>query len=418
MFDFLRKLWGKGRERAKPARERVAFHELEHWFEEKSAAIVEQLQGKLEEVRTRLKQEKANAFDKLKALQNAELQPPYTDNERAKHFMHGNRKEFSRQMTLFLNAIELPERSEALDEFFINFHKHAKQFTEGTVHAQQIIVELFSKEVVEIREALKAIGKVLSDLEQSVSKTKISEIKNIKPQILVFQKLAVRKKELEHNKQESAQKLAEILKQTTLAAKAIEELENSEGYQSHQNEISQLQSKIKHHEDGMLQTFSILQTPMKKYARMREVHKEFVEEYLANPIQALVKDSEFEILKVLQGVRKALERKQIELKEHKQSRTMQELSEITKERLSAFVKEHAQLKKQAAEGVKRFQDSKEIRTLHERKQEVVMLENARTAEQQRLAQREKELRKIDLDKDQNELVQSIAAVTQREIVLF
>ena len=100
--------------------EEVSVANLEEWFSSKAAAVFASAAEKIKESNQQIAITIGETKEKIKALEAAELRNPNIP-ERAKHFMQGNRENYIKQISMFLDNIQLVEDAGAISDFISKF---------------------------------------------------------------------------------------------------------------------------------------------------------------------------------------------------------------------------------------------------------------------------------------------------------
>src|SRR3989338_7940128 len=102
MLKFIRNLLSK----KEIAEEKISLDELDSWLDIKAKPIFDDLNIRINETIEKINNEKKEASENLKTLENAKLQNPKIP-ERVKRIMQGNREGFIKKVSLFFKNIDL-----------------------------------------------------------------------------------------------------------------------------------------------------------------------------------------------------------------------------------------------------------------------------------------------------------------------
>jgi len=102
-------------------------------------------------------------------------------------------------------------------------------------------------------------------------------------------------------------------------------------------------------QDKILQSFSILERPLRKYSHIAFEHEEITLDYLKDIIKTLADDKELKILEVLKNLEKMLNEGQIEIDERKKEKSLDEIKKLNKEFFQQFMKKYFSFKSEIRE---------------------------------------------------------------------
>ena len=93
-------------------------------------------------------------------------------------------------------------------------------------------------------------------------------------------------------------------------------------------------------ENQILQSFSVLERPLRKYSHVAFEHEEIVLDYMKQPIETLVNDKNLMILEVLKNLEKTLEEDKLQVDEKKKEKSIEEIKKLSREFIEQFVKKY------------------------------------------------------------------------------
>ncbi|MEM4243041.1 MAG: hypothetical protein QXM31_04030, partial [Candidatus Woesearchaeota archaeon] len=305
MFGFLKKLFGTGAQPVAEAPVIVKLADFESWLSSSSAPAKEKLLQQASASKEKISQVCSQIREKTNALQAAQLMNPNIP-DRVKDFMTGNREEYSRRVLQYLDKITIPEESTALQSFFEQHAKDAGEFTKGILRPFQILQEFFSNETKEITSMTADIEREIEALKAAHSQANIEAYAALlaDAQALVARQtqlagLQKQKDDLEKQKQDAENAIK------ALNAEEERLLKDAEREKLRQA-ISDLQARLKSHEQKIRDVFNNFEPALRKFHRMATRNVRLVGHYLRDPVGSLIEDLHLDILDVVADIDRLL----------------------------------------------------------------------------------------------------------------
>ena len=417
MFRFLKALFGKTAEPGQqtPATATVALHELEGWLRQARAPAQKQLVEQLAASRTRIDQTAMLVREKTQALQAAQLLNPNIP-ERAKDFMQGNREEYSRRVLQYLDTLILPSAAEGLSPFFDQHQRDTQEFTRGILRPFQILQEFFAHESKEITALLAQIEQEIVTVQTTHRQAKLDAHDGLTAEI---QALTVRKQQRHGLEQERAG----LEQQRIDAAQSLRGLNAEEERLLKDTsrlallaKLNETQQRVRNHEQKIRDGFIQFEPALRKFYRMATRHVKLVERYLRDPVGTLIEDLHLDLLEVIADIQRLLQFDRLQLGEKKEY-VLDALTLLTKEHLGTWMREYGQLTKAGKDAQRAVDDCDASKTLARIQR--LREETRRTSQltEQRLAQVNKDLEKIDLGELKAKLEARIKDVTGTTVTI-
>lgn len=320
----------------------VWVNELSEWYEQQLTPKKQRLKQKIKQTKQKVIQTTQETRQKINELEKAELMNPNIP-ERAKHFLTGNREAYIKKINSFLDAMALPEEIEELDGFFQDFNIQIQNLAQGIARPVQILNEFLSNETRAVSIPLGKIEKNIEGLKETIKNLKTDQEQETKQKIQELQNKIMQEKELK-------EELNSTIKETNLLKRENEQLMQETDLLKKDKELNQAkekqkqtQEKINQMQKELLESFSIIETALKKYEHITFKHKEITTKYLESPIEALMNDLHLDVMHMLADLKTSAESEKLEMKPRKTKKTIEEIKKLTKERLGCFLTEYGQL---------------------------------------------------------------------------
>ncbi|MBN1644548.1 hypothetical protein JW851_00710 [Candidatus Woesearchaeota archaeon] len=312
------------------------------WYDKQIQPKKNQLKEKIHKAKQKIIKNIQETKQKIEILQTTELMNPNIP-ERAKHFLQGNREAYIKKINSFLDNLILPEEAEDLPGFFQEFNKQIQFLAKGIARPVQILNEFLSNETRAVSLPLGNIEKEIQKLKDMLRQLKLDEIEKTKEKISNAQNQISKKKELTEELNAIIITINKIQKENEQLTKEIELLQRDKELIHAKKNKNHVKEKINQMQKDLIESFSVLETALKKYEHITFKHKEIIRTYLQSPIAALMKDLHLELVPMLLDLKTSLEAGKLEMKAKKTKKTLEEINNLTKERLGRFLTEYGQL---------------------------------------------------------------------------
>ncbi|MBI3035024.1 hypothetical protein HYY71_01760 [Candidatus Woesearchaeota archaeon] len=346
MLNFLKKIFQNEEQELKKARE-ISLQNLEEWLNEQAKPLAEELRQQTEEILMRVNEELQRARFNVEVLENAKLQNPNIP-FKAKQYMEGNRKAYARAINSFLGHMEINNRDYFyLLDFSKEFDSLINDLNKGTLRSYTILQEFFANETNKIAQNLKNFDTLFSELKKVLKNERMESINNAMGKIQslkarIKQKINV---DVDFKGAEAGTKLAIEEKNSIMAE--IEKFNKS----GEHNDFLRLNEEKKgkanafyNDESRILQSFSLLDRPLRKYSHIAFEHEEIVLDYLKQPIETLANDKSLAILEILKSLGKMLQENKLQIDDRKREKSLEEIKKLNKEFFEQFLKKYFSFK--------------------------------------------------------------------------
>src|SRR3989338_7933686 len=345
-FRHIKKIFKNEEQEEKRAIE-ININSLEEWLDEKSKPLMEDVTHKTDEILMRVNEELQRARFNVEALENAKLQNPNIP-FKAKQYMEGNRKAYARSLNSFLGHMEINNKDyHYLLEFCRQFDELANDLSRGTLRSYTILQEFFAHETKKIAQNLKSFDTLFKELDSALKNEKVVAVTKTKEKTEAL-KSKIRQKinlDLDFKTVEVALKLASDEKEAIMADIADFSKSGEHANFANLNEEKKAKEKSFYEsQSGILQSFSVLERPLRKYSHIAFEHEEAVLDYLKSPIDAMVSDKEMMIVKILGNLEAMLKENRLQVDERKKEKSIEEIKKINSGFIGSFVKKYFSFK--------------------------------------------------------------------------
>jgi len=408
MFNFLKKFFTK----KEIETIKLELKELKSFFDEKHKGVEKELNSKIDEIRGKIAEEITKTRNNLEVLKKAELR-----NEniplKAKQFMEGNREAYIRIVNNLVDSINIEDDFASILKFCDDFNERLAHFTKSTTKAYQVLQEFFANESREIALNIKGLDSSIKKLKQAIKDKNLDRIKYIQDEISSIDNKKIKKHETKKNLEDQEKKkehhltlkkeLEESHKKTKSSKEHDELLTLNEMRKKALNELNELKSRVFH-------DFSVINSALKKYARITVKDPIMLKKYLETPVLTLINDAELKILEFLDGAKKSILNEEIELKDKKKSKTLDNIDKLNKEFLTAFKHNYKKIEQKIKSFEEKIQKNTSKETLEEIEKKVDEVNIILEKLERNISYLKEEIEKIDFEKIKRKLEKEIKEV--------
>jgi len=343
MMDFLRKIFQKEEEQQPKNVLNLQLAELEAWLNERSKPLMEEAMQHAKDILMKVDEELQRTRFNLEVLENASLQNPNIP-FKAKQYMEGNRKAYIKAITSFLGRMEVNNRDYYyLLEFCKEFEKLIENLNTGTLRSYMILQEFFANESGKIAKNLKNFDLLFKELKMDLSNEKLISVNKLieKAQLLNTKARQSLNLKIDVKNAGAGLEVSEREKNSLLAE--IERFSKSGEHENFLKLSEEKKSKMAsfyNDEDQIIQYFSVLERPLRKYSHTVFEHEELVLGYLKDPINALSNDKELKIAEALKNLEVMLNENKIQIDEKKKEKSFEAIKKMDKEFLKVFLERY------------------------------------------------------------------------------
>ncbi|MBU1112150.1 MAG: hypothetical protein ABIG93_00280 [archaeon] len=395
----------------------IKFNEIENWLNSWSEKNVEHTTIKLAKIKKDLTEEKIKLKENLDLLADATLKNPNIP-EKAKHFMEGNRENYLLRSKIISQKTNLPEDFNEILEFCRSFDKDLDDFGKGTARSYQVMQEFFANESRAIASQIAKFDRLVKEAEQVVNSSGTETVSELRSKIQKIVSLNKQKEELGDKVKLKKDQLSESKNNLEKLRKEIKNKQEDVAYQKIielRKEKETLSEKIKSMEDQLSLSFSVIGTALKKYERL-SLDANLVNNYLENPVKSLLADSEFKVIELFDKMKNSIEKGDIDLKDKKKVKSLQEISKFTKDYLESYVLQYNKLKQNKEKLKSEIDNAKIVGEVKELKDELNQLEKDIEVTENELESTVKKLDAIDIEDLKKDFQNKFREVTGNKVV--
>jgi hypothetical protein len=270
------------------------------------------------------------------ALEQAELRNPNIP-ERAKHFMQGNREQFLKLTNRFIENLFVPKEAADFSQIGVLFY----QYAQNTARPAAILSEFIGDEVSGVRKSISDIEKRIHDIKKT--QVEIEAFQKIQDILARIENVKKERESLEKQRVDFEQQLQQLRVVYGNLRKEKEDFINKPEYLKVKEDLVSAAKERQEAEQAITTLFLPLSDAIKKYAH--DAKHEKIASYADNPLETLMKDYSFSIVKHVQAIREAITNGKIALKPEKTQKALESLIHLTKEELGPMLHRYARAKK-------------------------------------------------------------------------
>jgi len=413
MFKFLKSLFISEKE---PEIEEVELSKLNNWFEDKVAKI-----GFNEQAINyfaRIKEIKEQLPELIKDLNNAEVSKDNKNvEERVKNIVSGHRDNYSREIERFEENLTLlkKEKLESLSEYqeVIDYtkdlDKNIELLAKKTAKSYQAAQHLFFDPVEKLFKKTAELNTVVKEFEETIKIVHIEKFFAIKELIKDLTHNITKQKDLSKEVEERKEKENEIkasLKKRKEEKEKLKESQEYKDYQKVEDEVGEIEKRIKDNDNNVFSYFSKLNKPLRKYERVALDNK-VIQAYVNDGLKSFWQDSELEIKQSLQGLKKALQENTIQFEDKQKNNFL----ELIKKSESGYLEELKELgeklKAEREELLKKVEDAEIVLKIEETNKNINSENEKLISLQRKVEELKSKLEKIDLEKTKQEIIEKV-----------
>ena len=410
MLGFLKRLFGGTTEAPEaPKTATVTLYELEGWLKRAQAPTRTRFVEQLAATKSQIGEKSSIVREKLESLQSAQLMNPDIP-DRAKDFMIGNREEYTRRVIKYLDKLNIPDDAESLSSFLSEHQNDAEEFTKGIMRPFQILQEFFALETKEITGILAQMEQDFISLHTLQKESKVTSDESVNDDIRLFMARQQQLKDLETDRAELEKQIKEAVQ--AIKSMNVEEerlLKDPARVEAIQN-VGEAQARVRAHEQKIRDLFSKFEPGLRKFHRMAVRHVKITEQYLRDPVAALIQDLHLEIIEVIEDIKRLVQFQRLPVGD-KKAQVLDAIQYMNKEYLGNWMREYGQLAKIEKEAQQMLEQGQAAQTLS--KIEKLRTETRRNTQlnEQKYLKAKKDLERINLEELKAKLEQKTSEIS-------
>lgn len=395
--------------------------ELPDWVKTRAKENLSSIEAELKEQFKKISSKSKQITENLDKLEKAELQNPKMIT-RAKQIMAGNRESYIMKVEHFLEEIEIPEELslESVKEFLENYDEAIKSLTKSSVKNYYMVSEFFGNEIGAVARNIKEIDNQIKMVNVFLSERNDNLLK-INETLDLVSNIKGNEKRIGEIKQEIAEfeqqqnSIDADLEKTKLKISKIKSKKSFTDYNKQlENEVFK-RGQLKKLESELNLDFSVLDRALRKYSKIT-LKQGVVDGYLENPINMLLKDGELEILITLTKMKSAIENSELELKDKKKTKSLNQIDKLSREYLSSFKENHKKFSEELIQIKDLIKSNSANLEIKEMEYKVEYLDTRADNLLKKKQKAELDLEKLDLNKLISTIKDNIKEVFDVEIV--
>ena len=342
MLEFIKKIF-KSEEPETKQVTGIELQNLEEWVKEKAKPTTEEIKIRTDEILMKIDEELQRTRFNVEVLENAKLQNPNIP-FRAKQYMEGNRKSYIKSVGSFAGNLEINNRDYFyLVNFCREFEIMLNDLHNGTLRSYSILQEFFANETSKIAQNIKNFDNFFKELNSVLKDDRMVAIDNVIEKISGLEAKAKQKinLDIELKDAEASVMLAKNEKDSLMAD--IMKFDRGEEHNEFLKLNEERKGKTKsfyEDENRIIQSFSVLERPLRKYSHVAFEHEEIVLDYLKDPVGTLVNDKGMKILEILKNLEKLLNENKVQIDDRKKEKALEEAKKFSKEFIEQFMKKY------------------------------------------------------------------------------
>jgi hypothetical protein len=410
MFKFLKSLFAS--EKVLEI-EKVDLEKLESWFEEKVSNIGFNEQAKsylkkIEEIKTQIPSLVEN-------LKNAEVSKDNKNvEERIKNIVKGHKDNYAREIERFWEDLEIlsKEHFKNLQEYkeVITFNKNVDkkigELAKRTAKGYQAAQHLFFDPVEKLFKKMGELNTLIKEFEKKIKNFGIEEelsliyelIHQLNQDISKKESFTLQIKEKEKEKNDSNKNLEEKEKEL----QTLKESKEYSQYKEIENQIGEVDKKVKYNENNIFSYFSKLNKPLRKYERVA-LDNQIIQAYINDGIKSFWQDPELKIKEALQGLKKALTENTIQFEDKQKNNFLELIGKSETNYLDELMALGNKLKEERKELIKQTEAYEIVVKIDESNKKINSEKERINSLEQELSTLKSKLEKINLEKIEKEI---------------
>lgn len=422
MLKFLKKIFSN----PEPERKEVKMTELAGWLNDFAAK--QDYNSYFQNYFKQISEIKTGLNDKVKILKTQQISEKDKKQveARVQNIVTGHKESYAREIERFSENLFLPEKEsfstiedyQTAQEYNKNIDKEIEELAKRTAKSYQATQHLFFDQVEPVFKQMGELNLLVKNFDKNNLIQKIASLTEIRNIIEKLNEEDQRKSYLIEeikNKENNIKQTNKVLEELKQKLFQLKESKEHTFFQKQTEQKEELNNKRNALENDIFSFFSKLQKPLKKYERIA-LDDKLIKSYLTDSIAAFYNDKELEILEILQGLKKAIDK--LEFGE-KQKGKFIELIEISEkgylQGISGKVKEIKEQEEKFDEEIKKTTIIGRIENIE---REIGIFSNKIDLKEKELNELRSKLEKTDIEKIKEEFCGKVKDVFNVEMTLL
>lgn len=424
MFQFIKKFFEKEEVEVALLRETIPFAEIEEWLQKHTNKDAKSIWDTAKPLLEKIEESAFTARANLTKLEHAELRNKSITG-RELEIMKGNRSSYLKRTEQFLTTLaSFYDKEEmtykALKQLAEKYQEELKNYHDTTLKPYAVLQYFFANESYTVAKNIKEIDEEMKKLEVILKKQSVESLENVQEQIQTLKK---KKQEEEHlqkeknNSQEELERLRGLQKQAEEKKKKAEESDRYQKYLQEKEQLQQQEKKQKQQKEQLQHSFSVIEKALRKYAKEEPTQEECIQEYCEKPEAAIEKDSDLNIIFILEQVKQKVETNALEIKEDKKEKILLELGNLSKSFFETWRREYKKIQeeKKAKESI--LQADVALQQYKEAEYMVQTYQEKANTEEKHVGYLQEQIARLNLPFERDQLGKNISQVMKREIII-
>lgn len=313
--------------------ERVPAIELKEWLEYYSAKKLKSINKGINDASLKFNTQLQTAKELLGELENSELMNKEIT-PREIHLMQGNRESYIKKLNLFLDENNFPDKDfQVITEFCQNFHGHMDVLNSGTHRSYYILKNFFDKEMVAIAQCLKTCEDLVLRAEEILESSEVGHINALNKKTYELNEAIIKSDALKKQLSDHQEKMREVSDKRTQVKDKMESMGTSSEYKDFNDNIQEKEHNLKNRAkiaDELSLIFSEIRTAAISFQKSEGV-SQILEDYLDRPVDAIIKDDNYDILHKLSEIRAKIKDKTLEVNDKKKNKILAAIDKVDRE---------------------------------------------------------------------------------------
>ncbi|MEK6822982.1 MAG: hypothetical protein AABY13_04065 [Nanoarchaeota archaeon] len=319
MLEFLRRLF---RTPPEPVTATLTRDELRGWLDAERRRRQDAIAAALNDWLPEWKRAVRGSQDAIDTLTNAELSNQKVP-EKHKQFMEGNRREFLRRVSTFIETLEPPSGADEIPSFIEHWNKESAVLVKGIGRPSSILNEFFEADVRAVQRSLAALEGLCKTLEGQREAQSLSIIARLTTMLDARDDTAKKTRALEGSR-------AALEGQVTLATQRRvtlnDNIRTTEASPDHaavmtlRDKLIATQDEFRAIKTRIVTVLQDLNDALPRYARISP-HAKFIALLDASPLEVIMERGPV-LLDVIADIRHSVEKGTIELKDKKREKVL------------------------------------------------------------------------------------------------
>jgi len=339
LFSFLK----RSSEKKEEVKE-IKLEQLEAWLNSLRESALEAANQKLTGIKAGITEEQKGISDNIQKLLDTELKNPSIP-ERAKQIRESNRAIYVQKVQALVKEINFPEEFDKTIEFCKSFDANLTQFSNSTVRNYYVLQQFFENEASAIAANLRNLNDLVKSAIKAVEDAGMDKLDDVTNSFRDVQRKIKQKQEIKDKIKLVEEELEKANKQIEDEKTELQGLEQSTAYQNFGELLGKkklLAQELEELKKQMFHSFSVINAALKKYERMT-LQDVLVHSYLEDFLAALLEDKQLKIAELLVKMKASIANDELELKDKKKDKILQELDKLDKACFEEFLSKHNEL---------------------------------------------------------------------------